>query len=161
MDRIAIAVDGSPASMGAVRWVAANCAKTSVLAFVDIKPLAEVYDEQDRETGAYWGARSVLLAGSASSSSWNLAANRVRDQAVQAAQGLTAEWHELSMSQKQPCPAALFLDFACWWSASLLVVGRHHGPNWIEGILGSFPKWVVTHGHYSTVIIPPPHAATS
>lgn len=64
------------------------------------------------------------------------------------------EWHVVDADDQQGGAAAALSAFADEWKAEAIVVGRHQGSTLLEGMFGSFPRWLVTHSTLPVIVVP-------
>jgi nucleotide-binding universal stress UspA family protein len=153
LKNVAVAVDGSPASIDAIVWAAEKLDKSCRIMAVDIKDVRLFYNR--RTQAVQGGALNVEAEDFAVK--WDADADHVHEEVLHRLRnsGRQVEWNVVSVTWEQPTPASTFYDFAQQQHADALIVGRHHGSAAGEGIFGSFPRWLVTHADLPVMVIPP------
>ncbi len=153
LKNVAVAVDGSPASLEALQWVAQWLGGDGQIIAVDIKDPSLFY--RKRTQAAQGGDLDVDEADFLRE--WEHNAQKVQEKALQIATqaGAHLEWQTVPVSWNHNTPAAAFYDYACQRQADALAVGRHHGSVLVEGLFGSFPRWLITHSDRAVIVIPP------
>jgi nucleotide-binding universal stress UspA family protein len=152
----AVAVDGSDASLQAVSWACRVTGVGGAVVMIDIQDFTPLFSEMGMVP--YGGGPDLDLDDI--SRQWNASADTVRDKAmaIVTASGREGSWHVRAMRPGDGVPAAVFCKVAEEHGAEVLIVGQHHGSTRIEGLFGSFPRWVITHGHLPVLTVPIPLA---
>ncbi|POB09878.1 universal stress protein [Sulfobacillus sp. hq2] len=154
----AVAVDGSDSSMEAVAWACRLTQPNGRIIMVDIQDLTPLYAEMGMTP--FSGGPNIDV--DQISEDWDRDAQSVKEAAMAMVTqaGRVGEWHVRTMEPGDGSPAALFAKVAAEHQAELILVGQHHGSTRIEGLFGSFPRWLVAHSHLPVLIVPiPAHAS--
>jgi nucleotide-binding universal stress UspA family protein len=122
------------------------------LGVVDVKDLMAMY--QATATSNY--TLSTGLDVTQYVSEWEKHAESVKQEAASHLENFQGnyEWHVVEADDRPGGPAAALNAFAVEWNADGIVVGRHQGSTILEGVFGSFPRWLVTHSSLPVVVVP-------
>jgi nucleotide-binding universal stress UspA family protein len=156
MNKIVIAVNGSAASRQALRVAASILDPQGVALCADVEDIMSFYREPFAD-----GYDSELADDSDSlRKNWQLEAHRLRKEILGDASEihLSVQWHIVKLLPGQGSPAEALYRFALREKAEAIVVGQHKGARWVEGLLGSFPHWLVTHSTLPVMVVAPPAA---
>ncbi len=150
---VVVAVDGSPASFEALTWVAERLEVDGQIIAVDVKDPGLFY--RQRTQAAQGGALGVDDTDFLRE--WEQHAIKVQEKVGEIAMHTRTqiEWQIVPVSWNHNSPATAFYDYACQRQADALAVGRHHGSVLVEGLFGSFPRWLITHADRAVIVIPP------
>jgi nucleotide-binding universal stress UspA family protein len=154
MNRIVVAINGSPACMEALD-VAANMIEPSgTVLCVDVEDIMSFYREYAVDT--YDG--EMAEDSEFFRREWNKEARQIKEQVLKKAgeHHMAAEWHILKLQPGKGGPAEALYKFALREKAEAILVGQHRGSRVVEGLLGSFPHWLVTHSTLPVVVVSPP-----
>jgi nucleotide-binding universal stress UspA family protein len=151
---VAVAVDGSPSSLAASKWAEQAFAEETEILAIDIKDPRLFYHRQAE--GAVQHTPYVDEADF--STKWAARAREVGDEVH--GEAPRAQWHTVDETYNHSQPAAAFYDYALQQHAEILIVGRHHGTMLVEGLFGSFPRWLMTHADLPVIVISP-HSDTA
>ncbi len=148
----AVAVDGSDASIEAVKWACRVTAPGGTVNMVDIEDFEPLFAEMGMVP--YGVGPDVDM--SQVNTQWQTTAQITRDKATEIvkASGRQSTWHVKAMAPGDGVPAAAFCKMAEELGAEMLIIGQHHGSRRIEGLFGSFPRWVITHGTLPILLVP-------
>ncbi len=154
----AVAVDGSDSSMGALLWACRLTEPGGTIVMIDIQDFTPLYNEMGMTP--FSGGPNVDV--DRISQQWARYASTVKDKAMEMVTGAgrVGQWEILTMQPGDGSPAAIFDKAAAEHRAELVMVGQHHGSTRIEGLFGSFPRWLVTHGRLPVLIVPVPRQDT-
>ncbi|MHB1610173.1 MAG: universal stress protein [Sulfobacillus sp.] len=157
MNRVAVAVDGSPASLAALKCAMDLVKADAALLCVDVKDMMSFDLEYAAEAYEGGGATDDSIK------EWDKLARQVGKQVKSIADEYHVEvvWHILTVEPGHGGAALAFVEYAKKWGAEVLFVGQHHGSRLVEDMFGSFPRWVATHSHLPTMVVPPPVEATT
>ncbi len=150
----AVAVDGSDSSMQAVAWACRVTAPGGTVVMIDIQDFTALYNEMGMVP--FGGGPTVDVEGI--STQWDAYARAVSRLAMDTvtSQGRHGVWLLNIMQPGEGSPAEVFAKMAQDHGAEILLVGQHHGSTRIEGLFGSFPRYLVSHGHLPVLIVPVP-----
>ncbi len=154
LHKIAVAVDGSDAGYRALAQALEMVDDKGQLLAVDVKDvIAFVQPVTPNAYGGYSPMASLELL----LKEWDDNAEIVRARVMEMAQksGVQAQWQAVTVQDGEVTAAEAFLDAAVREKAQAVVVGRHRGSALIEGMFGSFPRWLVTHSSLPVVIVAP------
>ncbi len=156
MKKIVMAVNGS-ACAGHALEVAASIVGTGGLVLA-----VQVEDVMAFSRELFADAYDMELADDADllRQTWQDASDRLKREILEQANRLhlDVQWHVLKRTVGQGAPAQVLYRFAVKERAEAILVGQHQGSRWIEGLLGSFPHWLVTHSALPVVVIAPPQS---
>ncbi len=152
LNRLVVAVDGTPASWQALALARRLSGPEGVLAVADVKDLMAMY--QATATSNY--TMSTGLDVTQYVSEWDKHAEEVKEEVAKRLSDFEGqyEWHVVEADDQQGGPAAALSAFAEQWHAEGIVVGRHQGSTLLEGVFGSFPRWLVTHSALPIIVVP-------
>lgn len=152
LKRLVVAVDGTPASWQALELAKHLIGAEGVLAVVDVKDLMAMY--QATATSNY--TLSTGLDVTQYVSEWEKHAESVKSEVAKRLEDFKGqhEWHVVEADDQPGGSAAALSAFATEWEADGIVVGRHQGSTILEGVFGSFPRWLVTHSFLPVVVVP-------
>ncbi len=145
----AIAVDGSPASIAAVKWAAQAFPDGTTILAMDVQDPRLFYHQQTEGEPTHQG----YVDAEAFARQWARRASEIAQEAQ--AECPSLQWVTIQETFNHHQPAAAFYDAALKQNAEILVVGRHHGSSLTEGLFGSFPHWLVAHSQIPVIVIPP------
>ncbi|POB10539.1 hypothetical protein CO251_09520 [Sulfobacillus sp. hq2] len=158
LTKVAVAVDGSHASWRALEAALEWLGDQGEVLIVDVKDIVAFVQPIAPTTygGSSMASLETLLE------EWDANAEKVREQAMAMVKktGITAQWQVVTIQDGEMHAAQAFLEAAIKAKAQAVVAGRHHGSAWIEGLFGSFPRWLATHASLPVVIIPPSQDAS-
>jgi nucleotide-binding universal stress UspA family protein len=143
--------------MQAVNWSCRVTEPGGTVILIDIQDFTALYNEMGMTP--FSGGPNIDL--DRISQQWDAFAGTIRDQALSivTASGRKGSWQVNTMQAGEGSAAAVFHKLAEEHGAELLIVGQHHGSTRIEGLFGSFPRWLVSHGHLPVLIVPVPLSA--
>ena len=152
LSRVVVAVDGSDASWEALAYALRIVEHGGSLAMVDVKDLMGFF----QATAGVSYNMSIGVDVSEYVKEWDMAADGVKAEALDKTKDFPGhvEWHVVESTDGKGGPAEALDSFARAWNAEAIVVGRHHGSTLMEGMFGSFPRWLVTHSHFPTTVVP-------
>ncbi len=152
LKRLVVAVDGTPASWQALALAGHLLDNDGVLAVVDVKDLMAMY--QATATSNY--TLSTGLDVTQYVAEWEKHAESIKNEVARRLEDFKGhyEWHVLEADDQPGGPAAALSAFAAEWKADGIVVGRHQGSTILEGVFGSFPRWLVTHSSLPVIVVP-------
>ncbi len=152
LNRVVVAVDGTPASWQALKVATRLIGSGGVLAVADVKDLMAMY--QATATSNY--TRSQGLDVSQYVREWEKHAEEVEAEVTRRLENFEGrfEWRVVDSDDQQGGPAAALSTFAVEWHADAIVVGRHQGSTILEGVFGSFPRWLVMHSSLPIMVVP-------
>ncbi|MBX5468114.1 MAG: universal stress protein [Firmicutes bacterium] len=156
--RIAVAVDGSPASIAALIWALAYVQSSSgALLAVHVADRSALWAEE--AAYAYAGASTADMERL--TAAWHAHQRAVAHLVEEIAREhhCSVVFQTVTALPGEGGPAAAFLRVARWWGAELLVTGRRRHPSWIDRVLGSFSRWLVAHADLPVVLVPSPATA--
>ncbi|WP_158246333.1 universal stress protein [Sulfobacillus sp. hq2] len=156
MNRVVVAINGSPACMQALDVAAKMIAPSGTVLCVDVEDIMAFYREY--AVDSYEG--EMAEDAEFFRNEWNKEARKIKEDVLHKASDLhlAAEWHILKLKPGQGGPAEALYKFAQREKAEAILVGQHRGSHLIEGLLGSFPRWLVTHSALPVVVVPPPQS---
>jgi nucleotide-binding universal stress UspA family protein len=154
LHKIAVAVDGSDAGYRALSQALEMVDDQGQVLAMDVKDVVSFVQPVTPNTyGGYFPMASleVLLKD------WDDNAEIIRAKVAEMAGHTTvkAEWRTVTVQDGEVSAAQAFLDEAVKEQAQAVVVGRHQGSALIEGMFGSFPRWLVTHSTLPVVVVAP------
>ena len=154
LTRIAVAIDGSQASLAAVKKACAIGPDTVSIYLIAVKDYGAFQQEAAAEADEGVAGDDVVVFAK----DWDHTARNAHKEAkaVLAACGRTAIWAVVDAKPGQGGPAKVFYQRALKDRADMILVGRHQGSAFVEGLLGSFPRWLVSHSALPVAVIPPP-----
>ncbi|MHB1611347.1 MAG: universal stress protein [Sulfobacillus sp.] len=152
LKRVVVAVDGSDASWEALAYAARIVEHGGSLALVDVKDLMSFF----QATAGVSYNMSIGVDVSEYVKEWDTDAELVKKKALEQTKDFDGqvEWHVVESTDGKGGPAEALDSFARNWNAEAIVVGRHHGSTLMEGMFGSFPRWLATHSHFPTTVVP-------
>lgn len=152
VERVAVAVDGSAASLAAVAWAVTMVEPGGTVIGIDVKELVNFYLEYATE--AYLGG----IVTEDAMREWDAAAAALAEQLHQLGREhqVNTEWEVVTMDEGEGLPASGFIRAAAAHHAQAVVVGQHRGFRKAEELFGSFSRYVAVHSHLPTVIVPAP-----
>lgn len=152
--RLAVAVDGSEASLAAFRAALALLGDSGgMLAAVDVMDMMSLYQEY---TGVYAGIE-VAMGADDFLAEWRRESDRLHErlEAWPKPPAVQWAWRVLTTAPGSGGPARVFAQFAQEFRAQALVVGRHHAHGWPGVIFGSFPRWLLHDSAMPVMVVPP------
>lgn len=154
LTRIAVAIDGSQASLAAVQKACAIGPDTVSIYLIAVKDYGAFQQEAAAEADEGVSGDDVVVFAK----DWDHTARTAHQaaKAILAACGRTAIWAVVDAKHGQGGPAKVFYQRALKDKADMILVGRHQGSAFVEGLLGSFPRWLVSHSALPVAVIPPP-----
>ncbi|WP_298208326.1 universal stress protein [Ferrimicrobium sp.] len=152
--RVAVAVDGSPASLAAVQEACTMVETGGMVYIMAVKDYAVFQQEAVAEADVEASVADIDVFVK----DWDKAASRTHHTVMTLLQGCGHEfkWMTISAKPGQGGAARVFYERALKHDVQVLLVGRHQGMAWVEGLLGSFPWWLVGHSTLPVVVVPPP-----
>jgi nucleotide-binding universal stress UspA family protein len=155
--RVAVAVDGSEASLAAMAWAVRMVEPGGTVIGIDVKELANIYGQYTTE--AYLGA----VVTDELDRDWDAEAEALGQRLQQLGQthNVHTHWEVVTMDAGDGLPAAGFVRRAQSLGAEALVVGQHRGFRKVEELFGSFSRYVAGHSRLPTIIVPAPEAPRS
>lgn len=153
MKNFAVAVDGSPASLAALKWAMAAGDPTSAILACNIQDPINFH--QDTHAAIVAGSIDMDLTPNPAEEITHTGPLEHAVEDLGRTYGRTVTWVPLTVTPGQSGCAEAFYQAALNRQADVLVAGRHQGSALMEGMFGSFPRWLVTHAHLPTVIVPP------
>lgn len=154
LEAVAVAVDGSDAGYRALDEALDMLGGRGRVLMIDVKDVVAFVQPVAPSTygGSTMASLETLLE------QWDENAAQVSATALKrvAETQATAQWKVVTVQDGEVHAAQAFLDAALEGKVQALVVGRHQGSSVIEGLFGSFPRWLVTHASLPVVIVPPP-----
>lgn len=154
VNRVAAAVDGSPASMAAVQYAAQLVAPEGTLMLVDVQDVMSFYHDclDDSITGDVSCDVAYFMKA------WNEQARAAKKEAMAIASAKKAhiEWRVVKLPVGHGKPAEAFYRAVSKADMQILVTGKHRGSQLLEGLFGSFPRWLLSHSQIPVVVVPPP-----
>ncbi|SMC04096.1 Nucleotide-binding universal stress protein, UspA family [Sulfobacillus thermosulfidooxidans DSM 9293] len=153
--KVAVAVDGSEASYHALSKALERTGDEGQLLLIDVKDIAAFI--QPMSLGTTYGTPVATENLQLLLDEWDKNAEAVHQKAQKMVEStkIHAEWRIVTVEEGEGTAAQAFFDAATKWGADVIVVGRHQGSRFIEGMFGSFPRWLVTHSTLPVLIVPP------
>ncbi|OLZ11991.1 universal stress protein [Sulfobacillus thermosulfidooxidans] len=153
MQRVMVAVNGSQASLEAVKAACTLINPEGEIIAVDVEDIAQFY--QDYALNAYGGA--LVLEPHDYDQEWEKEARQVhsRVEAIAQQYQVKLRWEVLRLEPGQGSVAEMINQAALKHHVRAIFVGRHRGAQFMEGLLGSVPRWLVTHSSLPVVVVPP------
>ncbi len=154
-NKAAVAVDGSEASYQAVIKAAEMISDTGQLLLIDVKDPAIFI--QPAPLGTTYGEPGATENLELLSQEWDQNARVIENKARSLLQStkVAVQWRVVTVGMGHHGAAQVFLDTATQWEADVIVAGRHHGSRIVEGMFGSFPRWLLNHSSLPVLIVPP------
>jgi len=153
VQRIAVAVDDSPASQAAMAWACQLAEPGGTVVGIAIKDMVTFYQEYSTE--AYLGAIVTRQA----EQDWDIRTAELAThlQALGVAHNIATDWHVVPVTAGEGLPAARFLSVAHEHSVDLVVVGQHRNTHQTAELFHTFSRYVVAHSRVPIVVVPDPH----
>ncbi|WP_298208328.1 universal stress protein [Ferrimicrobium sp.] len=153
VNRLAVAVDGSPASWAAVQYAVDAVDQGGLLLLIDVQDVKTFYNDCTSEAVAGDLSCDVRYFMKA----WDKAAEHAQQEAMQIAsmQGVEVEWRIVKLPPNHGRSPQAFYEAAIREHVDLLVTGKHHGLQLLEGLFGSFPRWLLLHSQTPVAVVPP------
>ncbi|WP_028962539.1 universal stress protein [Sulfobacillus thermosulfidooxidans] len=154
MERLVVAVNGSNASIQAVEIACQIVEREGQIICVDVEDRAEFY--RDYALNAYGGA--LVLEPDNFHREWEQEAEQIHERIQKIAQThhRTLRWIVVPLEPGKGSVAEAINEVALKEKADGIIVGRHRGTAFMEGLLGSVPRWLVTHSVLPVIVVPPP-----
>lgn len=155
VQRVAVAVDDSPASRAAMAWACQLAEPGGAVVGIAIKDMVTFYEEYSTE--AYLGGIVTREA----EEDWDIRTAQLAAhlEELGVAHNVATDWHVVPVTAGEGLPAARFLAVASEHNVNLVVVGQHRNAHQTAELFHTFSRYVVAHARIPIVVVPDPHHA--
>ncbi len=150
--RVAVAVDGSPASLEAVREACRIFRNNAVIDVVAVNDEGAFMNGAAAEASA--GASVDDMAVFVKDWEQTAAQTPKKVMRILAECGQVGTWRTLTAKPGDGGAAQVFYRQAVKDGVHAIFVGSHSGTTWAEEMLGSFPHWLITHSRLPVTVVP-------